>query len=144
MPSKTLGLLGVGMLPAGRLQVFGPAMAAHISDEQWCNSAAFAQPAPCGCHAPPCRKGSAASAPLLPAYNPVAKEWQAPFIMEGVNMRVVQRSAALAGQQGGQHAYGSDFKYTETLVSRRGQLGGASQPLGRDLLGSCARVCCQQ
>lgn len=44
--------------------------------------------------------------------------WTAPFVMGGVNMRVVRRSNALAG-----FPYGRDFSYRETMLTGRGVTG---------------------
>jgi short subunit dehydrogenase-like uncharacterized protein len=50
--------------------------------------------------------------------------WTAPFIMAGVNTRVVRRSHALAGQP-----YGADFSYQEFTALPAG-LGGLAQAVG--------------
>ncbi len=46
--------------------------------------------------------------------------WLAPFIMAGINTRVVQRSHALQGQ-----AYGENFQYDEAMSTGDGIKGGA-------------------
>lgn len=51
-------------------------------------------------------------------YDEVAKRWIAPFIMEGVNTRIVHRSNALQN-----HAYGEGFLYDEALVTGLGRKG---------------------
>lgn len=51
-------------------------------------------------------------------YDPLVRQWIAPFIMAGINTRVVRRSAALQG-----FAYGSDFRYDEAMCAGDG-LGG--------------------
>lgn len=63
--------------------------------------------------------------------------WTAPFLMAGVNTRVVRRSNALLG-----HAYGPDFRYDEAIDTGAGLLGlgkavGMSAAMGA-LLGSMA------
>ena len=47
-----------------------------------------------------------------------AQCWTAPFVMGGVNMRVVRRSNAVAG-----FPYGRDFSYRETMMTGRGASG---------------------
>lgn len=44
--------------------------------------------------------------------------WTAPFVMAGVNTRVVRRSHALAG-----YPYGKDFRYREAVMSGEGAAG---------------------
>jgi short subunit dehydrogenase-like uncharacterized protein len=44
--------------------------------------------------------------------------WVAPFVMSGINTRIVQRTNALT-----QHAYGADFTYDEALLMGRGWKG---------------------
>ncbi len=51
-------------------------------------------------------------------YDELTKRWIAPFIMEGVNTRIVHRSNALQN-----HAYGEDFLYDEALVTGKGRKG---------------------
>jgi len=51
-------------------------------------------------------------------YNADAKVWTAPFVMAGVNTRVVRRSHAL-----GDFPYGRDFRYHEATISGPG-VGG--------------------
>jgi len=51
-------------------------------------------------------------------YRDDAKAWTAPFIMAGVNTKVVRRSHALAG-----YPYGKDFRYDESVMSGRGFSG---------------------
>jgi short subunit dehydrogenase-like uncharacterized protein len=45
--------------------------------------------------------------------------WIAPFVMSAINTRIVHRTNALA-----QHAYGTDFRYDEALLTGRGTKGG--------------------
>lgn len=51
-------------------------------------------------------------------YRSDAKAWTAPFVMAGVNTKVVRRSHALAG-----YPYGEDFRYDESVMSGRGFSG---------------------
>lgn len=51
-------------------------------------------------------------------YREDAKSWTAPFVMAGVNTKVVRRSHALAG-----YPYGKDFRYHEAVLTGRGILG---------------------
>ena len=44
--------------------------------------------------------------------------WVAPFVMSGINTRIVQRTNALSGQ-----AYGADFTYDEAMLMGRGLKG---------------------
>ena len=53
-----------------------------------------------------------------PVFNPDAGVWTAPFVMAGVNTRVVRRSHALAG-----FPYGADFRYHEATITGAG-IGG--------------------
>jgi short subunit dehydrogenase-like uncharacterized protein len=53
-----------------------------------------------------------------PAYNRDAGVWTAPFVMAGVNTRVVRRSHALQG-----YPYGNDFLYHEAMWSGPGIRG---------------------
>ncbi len=51
-------------------------------------------------------------------YRKDAKSWTAPFVMAGVNTKVVRRSHALAG-----YPYGKDFRYDESVLTGRGVSG---------------------
>lgn len=51
-------------------------------------------------------------------YDEETKSWTAPFIMAGVNTRVVRRSNAIAG-----YPYGRDFRYREVVLSGKGPAG---------------------
>ena len=48
-------------------------------------------------------------------YRKDAKSWTAPFVMAGVNTKVVRRSHALAG-----YPYGKEFCYDESVMTGRG------------------------
>jgi short subunit dehydrogenase-like uncharacterized protein len=56
----------------------------------------------------------------LHEYDADAKAWSAPFIMAGINTKIVHRSNAMSG-----YAYGHDFMYDETMLTGRGVVGGA-------------------
>ena len=65
-------------------------------------------------------------------YRNDAKAWTAPFVMAGVNTKVVRRSHALAG-----YPYGKDFRYDESVMSGRGFSGwlkGTIMTLGLGVL----------
>jgi short subunit dehydrogenase-like uncharacterized protein len=51
-------------------------------------------------------------------YRHDAKSWTAPFVMAGVNTKIVRRSHALAG-----YPYGRDFRYDESVMTGRGFSG---------------------
>lgn len=51
-------------------------------------------------------------------YDKGAQSWVAPFIMAGINTRVVHRSNALLG-----YSYGKDFKYDEAMMTGAGLRG---------------------
>ena len=51
-------------------------------------------------------------------YRDEAKSWTAPFVMAGVNTKIVRRSHALAG-----YPYGKDFRYDEAVLMGRGISG---------------------
>ena len=52
------------------------------------------------------------------AYDDDAGCWTAPFVMAGVNTRVVRRSHALAG-----YPYGKEFRYREAVITGKGPGG---------------------
>ena len=56
-------------------------------------------------HTRTCRRGSDKPAPFMPTFVAPSNAWSGPFIMEGVNGRIVQLSNALATEP-----YGTDFK----------------------------------
>ncbi len=63
-------------------------------------------------------------------YDEVSQSWIYPFIMAGINTKVVRRSNALAG-----YPYGKDFRYDESIMSGDGMSGrlkgvAAAIPLG--------------
>jgi short subunit dehydrogenase-like uncharacterized protein len=72
-----------------------------------------------------------------PEYDPDMQQWAGPFIMAGINTRVVHRSNALSG-----NAYGDDFRYDESVLMGkgvRGRLGASGFVAGLGLfLGAAA------
>lgn len=54
-------------------------------------------------------------------YDADFDEWAAPFVMAGINTRIVHRSNALRG-----HAYGRDFRYDEAMLAGNGLRGRAT------------------
>lgn len=67
-------------------------------------------------------------------YDETAKSWIYPFIMAGINTKVVRRSNALTN-----YSYGKDFRYDEAILSGdglKGRLKGISSalPLGLMML----------
>ncbi len=53
-----------------------------------------------------------------PELDPESGQWAGPFVMAGVNTRVVHRSNALSG-----NSYGTDFKYDESMLMGKGVKG---------------------
>ncbi|HNC02090.1 MAG TPA: saccharopine dehydrogenase NADP-binding domain-containing protein, partial [Agitococcus sp.] len=53
-------------------------------------------------------------------YDKDAEAWSAPFVMAGINTKVVHRSNALSN-----YAYGTQFIYDETMLTGKGVIGGA-------------------
>lgn len=51
-------------------------------------------------------------------YDELIGAWTAPFVMAGINTKVVRRSHALAG-----HPWGREFRYRESVVTGRGAVG---------------------
>ncbi len=51
-------------------------------------------------------------------YEAQSESWIAPFVMEGINTRIVHRSNALLGK-----LYGKDFRYDEAIVTGTGRKG---------------------
>lgn len=52
------------------------------------------------------------------AWDPAFRGWIAPFVMAGINTRVVRRSNALAG-----YPWGRDFRYDEAVLTGGGAMG---------------------
>jgi short subunit dehydrogenase-like uncharacterized protein len=67
------------------------------------------------------REGPDGSDQKKAIYDDAVNSWTAPFVMAGVNTRVVRRSHALAG-----FPYGKDFQYRESLVTGKG-IGGRTK-----------------
>ena len=67
---------------------------------------------------PPQHKFSIAQADVKIEYDEVAGGWIAPFIMAGINARVVHRSNALSN-----NSYGFAFKYEEAVLTGQGASG---------------------
>lgn len=67
---------------------------------------------------PPDHKFSIAQPDVKIAYDNVYGGWIAPFIMAGINTRVVHRSNALTN-----NSYGVEFKYEEAVVTGEGSSG---------------------
>ncbi|MEM7411583.1 MAG: saccharopine dehydrogenase NADP-binding domain-containing protein [Myxococcota bacterium] len=57
---------------------------------------------------------------LSPQYAEAFAQWTAPFVMAGINTRVVRRSNALQDD-----AYGRDFRYEEFMLTGDGPAGAA-------------------
>jgi len=55
-----------------------------------------------------------------PAWDDDFRQWTAPFVMAGINTKVVRRTNALLG-----YAYGKDFRYDEAILTGTGPLGFA-------------------
>lgn len=65
------------------------------------------------------------------AFDDDADCWTAPFVMAGVNTRVVRRSHALAG-----YPYGREFRYREAVMTGRGPGGWSKGSLMTAALGA--------
>ena len=66
------------------------------------------------------RSGPDSPERTTPAWDADFRQWTAPFVMAGINTKVVRRSNALLG-----HAYGRDFRYDEAILTGAGPLGFA-------------------
>ena len=55
-----------------------------------------------------------------PAWDDDFRQWTAPFVMAGINTKVVRRTNALL-----RYAYGKDFRYDEAILTGAGPLGFA-------------------
>lgn len=58
---------------------------------------------------------------MFAQYDAELKSWLAPFVMAGINTRIVHRSNALKGD-----VYGSDFRYDEAMLTGPGFKGRAT------------------
>lgn len=73
-------------------------------------------------------KGPLQKDPGVLSKDPVTGSWIAPFMMAGIDTRVVHRSNALSGM-----SYGTDFTYEEAMIvgdGIKGALGGAAMAVG--------------
>lgn len=66
------------------------------------------------------RRGPDSPEPVAPRYDADFGQWTAPFVMAGINTKVVRRSNALLD-----FAYGRDFRYDEAMLMGRGPIGAA-------------------
>lgn len=66
------------------------------------------------------RKGPDSAEAMLPRWDADFGEWTAPFVMAGINTKVVRRTNALLG-----YAYGRDFRYDEAMLMGAGPIGFA-------------------
>jgi len=64
------------------------------------------------------RHGPDSAEPVGPRYDADFGQWVAPFVMAGINTKVVRRSNALQG-----NAYGKDFRYDEAVLMGAGVAG---------------------
>ena len=64
--------------------------------------------------------GPDSAEPLVPRYDEDFGQWTAPFMMAGINTKVVRRSNALLDR-----AYGKDFRYDEAMLMGAGPVGFA-------------------
>jgi short subunit dehydrogenase-like uncharacterized protein len=64
------------------------------------------------------RTGPDSAEPLSPRYDSDFDQWTAPFVMAGINTKVVRRSNALL-----EYAYGKDFRYDEAMLMGAGPGG---------------------
>lgn len=66
------------------------------------------------------RSGPDGGLQMRPAYDDLAGEWTAPFVMAGINEKVVRRTNALLG-----YPWGRDFRYGEATPTGDGVSGAA-------------------
>lgn len=71
-----------------------------------------------------------------PTWDADFDSWCAPFVMAGINTRIVHRSNALQA-----HSYGTDFRYDEAILTGRGTKGrlsafGITVGLGAFMIGA--------
>ncbi len=67
------------------------------------------------------RTGPDRPEPTGPAHDPDFDEWTAPFVMGGIDTKVVRRTNALSD-----YAYGRDFRYDEAMLMGAGPRGFAA------------------
>jgi short subunit dehydrogenase-like uncharacterized protein len=70
------------------------------------------------------REGPDGADTLAPEFDEDFDQWTGPFVMAGVDTRVVRRTNALLG-----YAYGTDFRYDEAMLMGKG-LGGLAKAAG--------------
>jgi short subunit dehydrogenase-like uncharacterized protein len=70
------------------------------------------------------RTGPDAPEHTSPRWDPDFRQWTAPFVMAGIDTKVVRRSNALLG-----YAYGKSFRYDEAMLMGAGPLGFAKAAL---------------
>jgi len=68
-------------------------------------------------------------------YDPDFKSWLVPFIMAGINTRVVRRSHALSG-----YPYGQDFMYDEASLTGDGQLSKIKSKMTSTMMGKFSNM----
>ncbi len=66
------------------------------------------------------RAGPDAPERSAPAWDDDFQQWTAPFVMAGINTKVVRRTNALL-----HYAYGKDFRYDEAILTGKGPAGFA-------------------
>lgn len=64
------------------------------------------------------RSGPDAPEGVVPRYDEDLGQWTAPFVMAGINTKVVRRSNALL-----EYAYGQGFRYEEAMLTGEGPVG---------------------
>jgi len=64
------------------------------------------------------RTGPDVAEHFAPRHDPDFEQWTAPFVMAGVDTKVVRRTNALLD-----YAYGKDFRYDEAVLMGRGPVG---------------------
>jgi len=75
---------------------------------------------PCSLNPKDQQAGPDSAEPVAPRYDEDFEEWTAPFVMAGINTKVVRRSNALLD-----YAYGKDFRYDEAMLMGAGAAGFA-------------------
>ena len=82
------------------------------------------------------RGGPDGAEPTMPAYDADFEQWTTPFVMGGVDTKVVRRSNALLG-----YAYGREFRYGEATLTGAGAGGFArASALATSTLGMMAAM----
>ncbi|MFB6311292.1 MAG: trans-acting enoyl reductase family protein [Salinirussus sp.] len=73
------------------------------------------------------RTGPDTGVQLRPAYDSLTDQWTAPFVMAGINEKIVRRTNAVLG-----YPWGRDFEYSE-VTPTGGGFGGASLALAKSV-----------